>query len=96
MELPDFLQYLKKDDIEPKPITELPPTLQYLQKEDLEITTMENIIKMTRNYLNYNSPLLYRLYLHFNTNLSPEEKTFYENKIIELEHEENTKYSTLT
>ena len=61
---------MTEEDLKSNAITELPDVLQYLQKEDLETTPIENIIKITRGYLNFDNPILYKLYLHFNPNLS--------------------------
>ena len=88
MNLPDCIRYLTHEDIQPKPLTHLPDLVSYLQKEDLEITPIENIRKMKKFYLDYNNPLLYKLYLHFNPNLSKEEVEFYENKITALKEQE--------
>ena len=80
----DFISYLTEEDLKSNAITELPDVLQYLQKEDLETTTIENIIKITRGYLNFDNPILYKLYLHFNPNLSKERVKMIEDKIQEL------------
>ena len=80
----DFISYLTEEDLNPKPLTEIPDALQYLQKEDLETTPIENIIKMTRGYLNFDNPILYKLYLHFNPNLSKDKVKMIEDKIQEL------------
>lgn len=80
----DFISYLTEEDLKPKPLTEIPDALQYLQKEDLETTPIENIIKMTRGYLNFDNPILYKLYLHFNPNLSKDKVKMIEDKIQEL------------
>ena len=80
MELPDFLSYLTDENLKPKPMTELPDVLQYLQKEDLETTSMENIIKMNRGYLNFDNPILYKIYLHLNPNLSKDRVKMIEEK----------------
>ena len=58
--------------------------LQYLKKEDLETTPIENIIKMSKGYLEYDNPILYRLYLHLNPNLKTEKVEMIEDKIKEL------------
>ena len=84
MEYLDCIQYLTKQDLEEKPITELPNSIQYLKEEDLTKTTFENIIKLTRGYLDYDNPLLYHLYIYFNPNLPEDEKQFYQNKIASL------------
>ena len=75
---------MTEEDLKPKPLTEIPDALQYLQKEDLETTPIENIIKMTRGYLNFDNPILYKLYLHFNPNLSKDKVKMIEDKIQEL------------
>lgn len=80
----DSISYLTEEDLKPKPLTEIPDALQYLQKEDLETTPIENIIKMTRGYLNFDNPILYKLYLHFNPNLSKDKVKMIEDKIQEL------------
>ena len=80
----DFISYLTEEDLKSNAITELPDVLQYLQKEDLETTPIENIIKITRGYLNFDNPILYKLYLHFNPNLSKERVKMIEDKIQEL------------
>ena len=80
----DFISYLTEEDLKSNAITELPDVLQYLQKEDLETTPIENIIKITRGYLNFDNPILYKLYLHFNPNLSKERVNMIEDKIQEL------------
>ena len=80
----DFISYLTEEDLKSNAITELPDVLQYLQKEDLETTPIENIIKMTRGYLNFDNPILYKLYLHFNPNLSKDKVKMIEDKIQEL------------
>ena len=80
----DFISYLTEEDLKPKPLPEIPDALQYLQKEDLETTPIENIIKMTRGYLNFDNPILYKLYLHFNPNLSKDKVKMIEDKIQEL------------
>jgi hypothetical protein len=86
--LPDCIRYLTNEDIQPKPLTHLPDGLNYLQKDDLEITPIESIIKMTKFYLDYENPLLYKLYLHFNPQLSKEEVDYYEKKITALKEKE--------
>ena len=75
---------MTEEDLKSNAITELPDVLQYLQKEDLETTPIENIIKITRGYLNFDNPILYKLYLHFNPNLSKERVKMIEDKIQEL------------
>jgi hypothetical protein len=39
---------------------------------------------MTRGYLNFDNPILYKLYLHFNPNLSKDKVKMIEDKIQEL------------
>ena len=95
MELPEFLTYLTEKDLEPKPITELPEILDYLQKEDITTTPLENIIKMTKNYLNYENPLLYKLFLHYNPHLPEDKVKMVEEKIKELLELEKTKNETI-
>ena len=91
MFLPDCIRFLTEEEIKPKPLTHLPDFINYLKKEDIEITTFENIRKMTKFYLDYDNPLLYKLYLYFNPDLSFEEKEFYENKINSLMEKEKEK-----
>jgi hypothetical protein len=93
MELPDCISYLSEEDIKPKTQTHLPEIINYLQTQDLEVTSIEAIRKMTKYYINYDNPFLYKLYLFFNPNLSIEEKEFYENKIKSLTELEQKLYS---
>ena len=95
MELPDFISYLTEEDLKPKPLTEIPDALQYLQKEDLETTPIENVIKMTRGYLDFDNPILYKLYLHFNPNLSKDRVKMIEDKIQELLELHKTKHNEI-
>ena len=95
MDLSNFLNYLTEKDLEPKPITELPEVLQFLSKDDIEITPLENIIKMTKNYLNYENPLLYKLFLHYNPHLPEDKVKLLEEKIKELLALEKTTNETI-
>ena len=67
-----------------KKVMEIRRNILLGKEEDLTKTTFENIIKLTRGYLDYDNTLLYRLYIYFNPNLPEDEKQFYQNKIASL------------
>ena len=82
MDLPDCINYTAPAG--PEPNKTVPDIINYLKEEDLETTRIEDIIKMSNNYLEYDNPILYRLYLHLNPNLKKEKVEMIEHKIQEL------------